>query len=793
MLVRAQGYYDPSPRATHASVSCVANNSASDYLRRFGRNDPLRPAVDHYPGLVTDAVAKASSSGSTIPAHTASSRATNKAREIRVVIGNLVFEINREVSRSITEGSTNTYHNAVNAVRNAPDNFDSDSVQHKYAVRVKEHSQSQQTSDRIVQVSRSSADEIIEDVTADLNQVTAAARKESNRAFNPESIKQAVRDTAENYRGRDSYFAADFIANEVQKAGTIQQLRSKANSAYHSIYIPNPRPDRAGGPVFNYYKIIFSYGKTDRYGPYYYFRVSSSYSDYFENFNRTDFTSGSHRSMGPVVDHYHVMIRDRVVPPYTRELEDLENSDFYRGLDSSEKAALSRAFNDPYYDGQPQYYYDPITSPLDDPELATRNNSKHLEANDILKDELHDRFYLVVSDVAWDVINVARDVHAEVIRQLDNPVDAESVKNSAKKEANRFRTVASRHAAQFVSQRIEGITSSDKDVVVSEVEAAVSDAIAAVTEGASYVADQARDANSGYTSGQLENHIKSYIRSEYPDSHVGHQAAIFIANSDLSGTDTASVVGKIRSAGEKITNAVSLAVGNVSEAASDWESTCSSSCSRHCTDSNCEFEDYVQDFPDRCDGQCTDVSGSCSDDSECCSGSCENGACLDPNAATCGSEGQACCNGDLCSGDLVCSSGTCEVAVVCGSEGEVCCEGNSCSGDLVCSSGTCEVAVVCGSEGSPCCGGNSCSGDLVCDDGTCVDATVSVPADTHSFAPINPGSPVEFPVSNADINCAHIENSKGKNRYNIELVYSWQDSLSINHRIKGELLASAPK
>ena len=43
------------------------------------------------------------------------------------------------------------------------------------------------------------------------------------------------------------------------------------------------------------------------------------------------------------------------------------------------------------------------------------------------------------------------------------------------------------------------------------------------------------------------------------------------------------------------------------------------------------------------------------------------------------------------------------------------------------------------------------------------------------------------------LSCAHIENSKGKNRYSIELVYSWYDSLSINHRIKGELLANAPE
>ena len=42
------------------------------------------------------------------------------------------------------------------------------------------------------------------------------------------------------------------------------------------------------------------------------------------------------------------------------------------------------------------------------------------------------------------------------------------------------------------------------------------------------------------------------------------------------------------------------------------------------------------------------------------------------------------------------------------------------------------------------------------------------------------------------ISCVHREGVKGKNRYSIELVYSWRDSQSINHRITGELLANAP-
>ena len=727
-LARAQGYNDPDLTATFASVSCAVNGSASDYLGRFGRNDPFRAPLDHYLGLVTDAVAKDPTPDSGSPVSRASTRATNKASEIRTVLSNLAFDINREASRLIIAGSTNTHQNVRNALRNAPDNFDSDSLQHKYAVMIRDDSQTQQTGDRIVQISRSAADELIAEVTAGLNKITAAARDESNRAFNPELIKQAAREAAERYAGRDSYFAADFVAKEIEKAGTIQQIRSKANSAYHHhIYQANyQNPRRSSGKLFEYDKIIFSYAAW----PYYYKGLgggkflSISYSDYFDRFNKTDFTDGAHSSMGPVVDHYHGLVRDRVIPAYTRELENLENSAFYRGLSSSEKADLSRAFNDPYYDNNPISYGWLVTSPLDDFELNTRNDSLHLQANDILKDELYDRFRSIVPDVVTDARLAAGAVYEGTIRQIDDPVDAESVKNLAKQEAGGFGNTDSRHAGQFVSQRIERITSSDKDVVVSEIEAAVSDAIEAVTEGANYVADQARDANSGSSSGQFESQIKSYIRSKYPNSHAGYHAALFIANSDISGTDGPSVAGKVKSAGKKITNAVNLAVGNVSGDARYWSSRCPSGCSSYCYDANCYFEEYVLEFPNRCDDQCTDGSGSCSYDFECCSGSCESGACLDPNPVVCGSEGEVCCAGNSCNGNLVCSSGTCQAAVVCGSEGEVCCTGNSCDESLVCSSGTCQAAVVCGSEGEVCCTGNSCDESLVCSSGSCQVAVV---------------------------------------------------------------------
>ena len=47
--------------------------------------------------------------------------------------------------------------------------------------------------------------------------------------------------------------------------------------------------------------------------------------------------------------------------------------------------------------------------------------------------------------------------------------------------------------------------------------------------------------------------------------------------------------------------------------------------------------------------------------------------------------------------------------------------------------------------------------------------------------------------NNPSLPCVHKESAKGKNRYNIELIYSWHDSESITHIIKGEILVNVPK
>ena len=720
-LARAQGYNDPDLRATLASVSCSANSSVSDYLDRFSRGDTLRDPLEYYMGIVADSVANDPNPELDPNAVSrASTRADQRAADIIDAVDNVHHDLIYEVSQNIDSGSVDNYQNVLNAVKSAPDHFDSDSLQREYASEVESNSRGS-NSEHIVRNSRSSADAIIAEVTTNLNGITTVARTEANRDFSVEILKKFARTKADFYRGSDSYFAVDFFVNKTfEGADTLDKIRSNANTIFN-IHMHRPNQNlnapnaNVNGHLFTYSLIISRYYRVVYYPLWESYKTPSgerlrrpsSYSDYIEHFNVTDFNDEGHRNMSPVVNHYHRLIRDRVIPAYTTELQDVENSAL------TGKRQISAAFNDPYYARE-----DTPDSPLEDSDL----NERHPEANDLLKTQLYNRFSRVVDSVIGrtGAIEASRSVHRKIIHELDNPPNGDGVKNAAKKEADRYEYATSGPAADFVIQRIENIVDSDPKIVVTGIEAAVTEAIDAVTEGANYVVTQASNANSGINPEQLENHVKSYARREYPQSNTGHHAAIFIANSDISGTDVASVLGKVTRSGDKIINAVKLAVRNVSKAVVDKQSGCSSGCSRYCYDANCQFEDYALEFPRRCDGQCVDAGGSCSDNTECCSGSCEGGSCVDPVASYCGSEGVPCCNGNLCNGNLVCSSGTCQAVVVCDSVGDSCCGDGSCGSGLVCgSSGLCEVTEVCDSVGDSCCGDGSCGSGLVCKSGTC--------------------------------------------------------------------------
>ena len=760
--------YNPTASSVHDKASRTA--------RELRSTSEFNEVVIHYAVLVADAATRNNPQSASAAYENVRDTRYPLLDELSHAFSSVVTGVNNAGnSRTI---SATLIRNDAQPSRNEFPSGDAGDVSFHYARKVVDSTPGHD----IVEGSRSYADESIAYVTAHLNEITAAARDEANRASNPESIKQAVRDNAERYKNRDSYFAADFVAKEVEKADTIQQIRSRVNNAYNTHFRGYVSINNRGGSLSKYRFIIFEYSgnpATRRY-PYYLPRgPSTSYSEYFEKFNVTDFEDNFYPnpSLGPVVNHYHALARDRVILPYTRELENLENSAFYRGLDSSKKTALSRAFNDPYYDGQPttQYYGLPITSPLDDPKLSTRNDSKHLQANDIIKDELHDRFDSMVDDLVTDASNTAYDVHYVTIGMLDNPVNAESVKNSAKEEAWHFRATDSRHANQFVIQRIESITASDKDVTFSEIEAAVSDAIDAVTDGANFGVQKIQDAYDARTPSVQSVKMAAQTGAESSSGTRSYRAVVFVAGiADVNADSSSDVVSNVGRDVESLRSAISSATQRVVKVAereansvvyierevayvkaradevvdrlrqqnhpgADAAEIVADSIRgpgnagdavnkaitkrreliRKATEKETAARNRFNTF-NSCFSQCRVGLGiSCSDNVDCCSGVCEGGVCIDA-AVLCGSQNLGCCYGTWCDEGLACQGAVCVGADVdCGSSEEACCPGSTCDSGLECVSGRCEVSVVCGSEGDECCSGSSCDSGLECVSGMC--------------------------------------------------------------------------
>ena len=751
-------------------------DKASRTARELRSTSEFNEVVIHYAVLVADAATRNNPQSASAAYENVRDTRYPLLDELSHAFSSVVTGVNNAGnSRTI---SATLIRNDAQPSRNEFPSGDAGDVSFHYARKVVDSTSGYD----LVGASRYYADESIAYVTAHLNEITAAARDEANRASNPESIKQAVRDNAERYKNRDSYFAADFVAKEVEKADTIQQIRSRVNNAYNTHFRGYVSITNRGGSLSKYRLIIFQYSgnpATRRY-PYYLPRgPSTSYSEYFEKFNVTDFEDNFYPnpSLGPVVNHYHALARDRVILPYTRELENLENSAFYRGLDSSKKTALSRAFNDPYYDGQPttQYYGLPITSPLDDPKLSTRNDSKHLQANDIIKDELHDRFDSMVDDLVTDASNTAYDVHYVTIGMLDNPVNAESVKNSAKEEAWHFRATDSRHANQFVIQRIESITASDKDVTFSEIEAAVSDAIDAVTDGANFGVQKIQDAYDARTPSVQSVKMAAQTGAESSSGTRSYRAVVFVAGiADVNADSSSDVVSNVGRDVESLRSAISSATQRVVKVAereansvvyierevayvkaradevvdrlrqqnhpgADAAEIVADSIRgpgnagdavnkaitkrreliRKATEKETAARNRFNTF-NSCFSQCRVGLGiSCSDNVDCCSGVCEGGVCIDA-AVLCGSQNLGCCYGTWCDEGLACQGAVCVGADVdCGSSEEACCPGSTCDSGLECVSGRCEVSVVCGSEGDECCSGSSCDSGLECVSGMC--------------------------------------------------------------------------
>ena len=315
----------------------------------------------------------------------------------------------------------------------------------------------------------------------------------------------------------------------------------------------------------------------------------------------------------------------------------------------------------------------------------------------------------------------AMSVHDKARDYLDNPYDDESVRAAIDRTVSRSENQPSYRAVRFVADLLiaelnNGVEPVD---VVAGVDAKTEEISSDISDAVNSVARAAK-AEGSRTPSEIQPPVSdiydaaSDVVSGLDRNSPGYHAATLVLG-NVTGSNAEEAARSARNAARALRDQALASQSAAQERFRDL-STCASQCRAGIID---DYNDCPVSLLD-----CSVLGVSCSGNVDCCSGSCESGACLDPNAATCGSEGQVCCNGDLCNGDLVCSSGSCQVAVVCGSEGQACCNGDLCNGDLVCSSGSCQVAVVCGSEGQACCNGDLCNGDLVCSSGSCQVAVV---------------------------------------------------------------------
>ena len=262
--------------------------------------------------------------------------------------------------------------------------------------------------------------------------------------------------------------------------------------------------------------------------------------------------------------------------------------------------------------------------------------------------------------------------HDKVQDYLDNPYDDESVRAAIDRTVSRSENRPSYRAVRFVADLLiaelnNGVEPAD---VVAGVDAKTEEISSDISDAVNSVARAAK-AEGSRTPSEIQPPVSdiydaaSDVVSGLDRNSPGYHAATLVLG-NVTGSNAEEAARRARNAAHALRDQASENRRVVHKRFGALR-TCASQCRAGIID------DY-NDCPVSLLG-CSVLGVSCSGNVDCCSGSCESGVCLDPNAATCGYEGQACCNGDLCNGDLVCSSGSCQVAVVCGYEGEVCCTG----------------------------------------------------------------------------------------------------------------------
>ena len=769
--------YSPTVDSVHQK----AKARADDFLNAVGNTAAFNEVVGYYAGLVAD---EAKNNPENVRA--AYQNVYNSREPITRDVGTALTQVKEEANSAVNLRSV-SLSSIKNAAKPERSEFDAGPVgelSFDYAMRVL-NSIGVRYGYQAGPKASELANQIINEVTNNLAEIPAAARREAEREFNPDTVKKVVRDNADWYKtspypdDADHYFAADFIAKAAERGSTIDEIRNNVNTAYNTHFKRGAR-----GGLFRYHSEIFGAG-----GRFSYVRYEDRTGDRFLDsersfFNFMPFFTRS-RDKYEVVKHYHDIASSRLVPAYLAGFDGPDKTDrnsddpfysFFNELSAQGRTYINTAFNDPYYNGD-----DTPDTPLDDPNLYDR----HPEANHILNEALFSVFNKLVDDFSVYGGLVALDVRNTAIDELSRKPTPDTVKAEAEKVIRRLTketrlttvtlTSVSELAGNFVRERIAGSDGQNMQTVVSNIEAAVDEAIPAVTYGANFAAQKVQDAYADHAPSVSSVKTAAQNRAGSYSGTRGHRAAVFVAGiADVDADDPSDVIGNIERDIESLSGAISSATQEVVNAASGEAfgsvreidpdvayvqakadsvvdrlrlhpalataelvagaisgPGSASDAARRADDKSRELRREASENQGVIQNRFRDLS-TCA--SQCRSSNVDHEATGDcpVSLLNCSVSGVSCSgNVDCCSG--VCDAGTCADVPVCVGEGVSGCSDASdcCVSGNECMEGQCVQPVGCSNEGIVgCLADDGCCGALVCDDGTCVDATVSVPVDT---------------------------------------------------------------
>ena len=743
-------FYNPTVDSVHQK----AKDRADDFLNADGNTAAFNEIVSYYAGLVADE-ANRNNPGN---AHAAYQNVYNKRDLLLTEVPRALKSLKAEAVNANVGADAGS---VADAARPVPDDFNDDFSFH-YATMV--HKTGARSGDDYVSGIRTKAVDISGRVNNSIDELFRAAETEAGRIHNVESVMAAARAKVQTFC--DTFVDTGTFDCAASSSGSNLHGCSAARFIYNTVADYSDADEAAAKAKEEYEKLKCSFATL----------LSSSYRRCARSDGCGLFAS---IKLAPdlTVDQAKSTIRNSCDWLFTnrtlgQHYLDLMASGITGDTGEEVKASFDCAYTNLNRDFlkaasgvSKSLTLEAARKPTNDT-VATAANKKVPHSSDVT--------WLAVSLVAASATGTTRDDVASNVRaaaenlkrgvalavnsvvyKAENSNNANrpsvsSIKAAVDLKASSYNGKVGHRAAVFVAG-IADVDADDPSDVIGNIERDVESLEGAIVSATQEVVQAAND-EAVLSVREIEPDV-AYVQEEADSvvdslrlqNHPGLAAAEFVAGVISSGPGSAREAADRALAKRTLLIQEAFASQRAAQERFGDLSTCVSQCRAGIINDHIDCPVSLLD--------CSVLGVSCSDGVDCCSGVCEAGSCAD-------------------------------VTIPCGSLGLACCDGSTCNGGLVCDGVTCVGAVVeCDSVGQACCAGSTCNESLVCDGGTCMDATVSIPTthyqlDTHSFdAPIDPGSPVEFPVSNIDIPFQSVNFTVSDTVQNLNLTITSQSKL----------------